>query len=146
MTLAVVSNRFPISKSCPAIPWKVRVGACYPLPSHLPFEVSDIWFQLWGAPQFNGQLPRNAQHKHSGHRGWLLFPGCQSHTQPSCGLAVPVDLMSPPTSLPILLPNVSRSCSSSKPHGFLAFHMAVCVCASSSVHDFIRAPKGYQEK
>lgn len=33
-------------KVLPAIPWKIRVGACYPLSSLLPFEVSDIWFQL----------------------------------------------------------------------------------------------------
>lgn len=99
-TLVMVSNRFLISKSCPAIPPKVSVEACYPLPSLPPFEVADIWFQL----QSNGQLPRSAQDKHSGHGGRLLFPDCQSHALPSRGRAsppVPLDFTaSPPTSLP----------------------------------------------
>lgn len=40
ITLAMVSNRFLISKSCLVIPWKIRVGASYPPLSLLPFEVS----------------------------------------------------------------------------------------------------------
>lgn len=49
ITLVMVSNRFLISKSCLAIPWNIRVGASYPPSSLLPFEVSDIWFQLQGS-------------------------------------------------------------------------------------------------
>lgn len=84
-TLVMVSNRFLISKSRPAIPPKVSAEACSPLPSLPPFEVADIWFQL----QSNGQLPRSAQDKHSGHGGRLLFPGCQSHALPPRGRARP---------------------------------------------------------
>lgn len=46
ITLAMVSNRFLISKSCLSIPGKMGVGARHPLPRFLAFEVCDIWFQL----------------------------------------------------------------------------------------------------
>lgn len=94
MALVTVSNRFLISKSCPAIPPNSRVGARYPLPGLPPFEVSDIWFQL----RFNRHLPRSAQYKHCGHRGRCCFLAV-SHTP--CPLwprrpAVPLHLASSP--------------------------------------------------
>lgn len=107
----MVSNRFLISKPCLTMPQKIRVGTCYPLPSLLPFEVSDIWFQLRGAQQLNGQLPRapstNTVDTEAGCccPTSVTRPGLLRPLQPS----LPPDLTSsPPTNLRILLPNIPR--------------------------------------